>query len=703
VGGSGVISTPGPRSTLPPSVLGLLTLAVMAAGIVVAVPAWAGPNVNCSAGADLQGTLSLAPPGSNILIQGTCRGNFVIAGKSLTLTGNPTATLDGMESGHTLEVTTNNVLHLVHLTVTGGGSVESGAGVDAVGSVTLNHVTVTRNEATSSTTAAGGGVASKQNITVTSSTITSNRADAAGNNSSAIGGGLVASHDITITDSTIAGNVATSQSAAGGPSAAGGGIGQGGLLTVTNSKITGNRIGISGDGGFASGSAVFTSGASGAVILKGSVVSGNEAGAVSTTTSDTTAGPTVYSRTSFVTISGSTVSNNVATARAASAPAEAFVVPGVAADTTLTAKNSVFRGNTGTARGSKAEIGGAGLFAVDGTVGVAHLNHVTVSGNSGKAIASAGEAEAFAAVYATHDVTMLRSTVNRNALIAVAEGGDATAVAGLLVEHALTTTASTVSRNAASAQTTSAGSTAGAVGGLTALRATVRNSTIALNVATGSSANPGGTTLAQGAGIYLPSATMASSLVDDTIAGNRASGTGATVTAQGGGLWANPVATLQSTIVAQNLAATGADCFGGPTSKGYNLIGKTGGCSYTKKGTDHVNVNPQLGTLGTHGGPTETIGIKAASPAHDAVPPLVCPFHADQRGVHRPEGPKCDIGAFELKPGEIVAAPLGSPPLGSTGPRTEAAPAGTGVSDALFDQISSARRPLGSCCGRLRI
>ena len=683
-----------PRSNVRRSVLGPLTAALVTAGFAVTSPAWAGPTVNCSGGGDLQAKITAAPPGSTILVEGTCRGNFVIKGKALTLRGNPSATLDGMASGHTLAVTTNNVLHLVHLTVTGGGAVESGAGVYATGSVTLSHVTVTRNEATSSTTAAGGGIASKQSITVTSSKITFNRADAAGNSSAAIGGGLVATHDITITDSTVTGNVATSQSAAGGPNAAGGAIGLGGLLTVTDSKLTGNRIGISGDGGFASGSAVFTAGASGAVVLKGSVVSGNTAGAVSTTTSDTSAGPTVYSRSSSVTISGSTVADNVATARAPSAPGEAFAIPGVAAMTSLTTKNSVIRGNTGSATGSKAEVGGAGLFAVDAAVGVAHLIHTTVSGNSGKATASAGEAQAFAAVYATHDVTMLRSAVDHNALTAFAKGGGATAVAGLLVDHALTSTSSTVSRNAASARTTSAGFTAGAVGGLTAVKATVRNSTIALNTATGSSASPGGTTLAQGGGIYLPSTTVASSLVDDTLAGNRASGTGGTVKAQGGGLWAHPVAFLQSTIVAQNLAAAGPDCFGGPASKGYNVIAKTGGCSYAKKTTDHVNLNPHLGTLGRHGGPTQTIGIKATSPAHDAVPTLVCPFHADQRGVHRPQGQKCDIGAFELKPGEVVAAPLGSPIPSSTGPRTEPTPAGGASTDALFEQIRSAGPPL---------
>ena len=41
------------------------------------------------------------PAGSTLLVKGTCVGNFVI-GKSLTLQGNPTATLDGNQASHTV-------------------------------------------------------------------------------------------------------------------------------------------------------------------------------------------------------------------------------------------------------------------------------------------------------------------------------------------------------------------------------------------------------------------------------------------------------------------------------------------------------------------------------------------------------------------------------------------------------------------------
>jgi hypothetical protein len=38
------------------------------------------------------------------------------------------------------------------------------------------------------------------------------------------------------------------------------------------------------------------------------------------------------------------------------------------------------------------------------------------------------------------------------------------------------------------------------------------------------------------------------------------------------------------------------------------------------------------------------------SPAIDAILKSACPLDVDQRNVHRPQGPRCDIGAYERKP-----------------------------------------------------
>jgi hypothetical protein len=50
--------------------------------------------------------------------------------------------------------------------------------------------------------------------------------------------------------------------------------------------------------------------------------------------------------------------------------------------------------------------------------------------------------------------------------------------------------------------------------------------------------------------------------------------------------------------------------------------------------------------LANNGGPTDTQALLAGSPALDAGNNSTC-LATDQRGVTRPQGPACDIGAFE--------------------------------------------------------
>jgi CSLREA domain-containing protein len=130
-------------------------------------------------------------------------------------------------------------------------------------------------------------------------------------------------------------------------------------------------------------------------------------------------------------------------------------------------------------------------------------------------------------------------------------------------------------------------------------------------------------------------------------------------------------AILSNTILAGNTFATSyapdapqyaADCALGLriedaapiTSEGYNLIQDTQ-CNLQGDQTGNIiGVDPKLAPLGDNGGPTETHLLLDDSPAIDAGNPdtpgsdeRACPA-ADQRGVARPLGGRCDIGAVEV-------------------------------------------------------
>lgn len=64
-------------------------------------------------------------------------------------------------------------------------------------------------------------------------------------------------------------------------------------------------------------------------------------------------------------------------------------------------------------------------------------------------------------------------------------------------------------------------------------------------------------------------------------------------------------------------------------------------------GVGNLDADPLLGGLGDNGGATPTMLPGAGSAAIDASPDPDCPA-TDQRGVTRPQGPQCDIGAVEV-------------------------------------------------------
>ena len=108
---------------------------------------------------------------------------------------------------------------------------------------------------------------------------------------------------------------------------------------------------------------------------------------------------------------------------------------------------------------------------------------------------------------------------------------------------------------------------------------------------------------------------------------------------------------LQNSILALNtVVSEGPDCYGAVGSSGYNLIGNNSGCTFTATTGDLVNVNARLGLLIGFPG---YIPLLSGSPAIDAGNPAIsgsggnaC-LATDERGVTRPVGIRCDIGAYE--------------------------------------------------------
>lgn len=161
------------------------------------------------------------------------------------------------------------------------------------------------------------------------------------------------------------------------------------------------------------------------------------------------------------------------------------------------------------------------------------------------------------------------------------------------------------------------------------------NSTISNNA----TANDGG-------GVFIHSGT--SEIRSSTVSAN-------TALAQGSGVVNRGASALANTIIAGNL---GGDCSGPFTSLSRNLD-SDGTCGLSPASGDLPNTDPLLGPLTDNGGPTLTHSLLPGSPAIDAIPVADCidtdgnPITADQRGVSRPQGPACDIGAYEAEPPDV--------------------------------------------------
>jgi CSLREA domain-containing protein len=189
----------------------------------------------------------------------------------------------------------------------------------------------------------------------------------------------------------------------------------------------------------------------------------------------------------------------------------------------------------------------------------------------------------------------------------------------------LTVTDSTFSGNNATSE-------GGGIRNQNATALTVTNSTFS-----GNSATEGGGLMAAGD----------LTVTNSTFSGNSAiSGGGINI---GGG----EIMTLRNTIVANSPSGGNCRNNGILTDGGYNIDDGTT-CGFSQANNSLPSTDPKLASgLANNGGPTKTIKLLKGSPAINAIPRGTngcgTTVTTDQRGVKRPQGSGCDIGAFEKK------------------------------------------------------
>jgi CSLREA domain-containing protein len=387
--------------------------------------------------------------------------------------------------------------------------------------------------------------------------------------------------------------------------ASGAGVTNFGTLTVINSTFSGNSA--SSGGGIVNLS-------SGVMTVSNSTFSGNS------TTGSGNGGGILSNGT--LTVNNSTFSNNSATDS------------GGGIDNyggTLTVNNSTFSGNSAT-------VSGGGIENYDGTLTVSNS---TFSGNS--ANYGGGGIDNYGGT-----LTVSNSTISNNSATGIGGGG------GILNNGTLTVNNSTFSGNSA---TVSGGGIENYDGTLT-----VSNSTFSGNSANyggGGIDNYGGTLTVSNSTISNNSATGIGGgggiLNNGTLTVNNStfSGNSATVSGGGGGIRINGgSATIRNTIIANS--ENGGECVGTLSgTNNNNLIDdNVNACGLTNGMNGNIiAANPNLGALT---GSPAYFPLTAGSLALNAGDNATCAA-TDQRGVFRPQGGQCDIGAFEMS---VVSLPL---------------------------------------------
>jgi CSLREA domain-containing protein len=299
---------------------------------------------------------------------------------------------------------------------------------------------------------------------------------------------------------------------------------------------------------------------------------------------------------------------------------------------------------------------GGGIYST----GTLELNHSSVVSNS---ITTAANDSYGGGIYSAGTLLLFSSTVSHNNTYGHhCHGG------GIRNAGTLTMDNSTVSHNSASTGSAGDGGGIHSVGGSSSV--TLNNSTVSNNRSNGGGSG-GGLWNSDGSNMELTNSTVSGNvssrnggginntgnstltLNNSTISHNNASDSG-------GGIWndGDSLVSFKNSVIAENTASSaGPDCrnIATFTSGDYNLVGDNSGCPFAPQTNDQVGVNSLLGPLQDNGGPTETCALLSGSPAINAIPVGSCtdhqgmPITTDQRGVLRPQGAACDMGAYEVQ------------------------------------------------------
>jgi hypothetical protein len=492
-------------------------------------------------------------------------------------------------------------------TFTGNHADLAGGGFAALSSPTVSGSTFTENSAGVGGTPSGddefdgAGFASLGAATVSGSTFTGNffgDGDSTCEECSVSGAGFWTIGGATVHSSTFSGNLADCDQDCGG---AGGAISSLGDVVVDGSSFRDNNAGC--DGGCeALGGAIFAP----STEVTGSSFADNVAGCSGQCDN---LGGAIF--TGGYTVAGSTFTGNAARcASECAAFGGAIASAGLVADATSYAPEAQARSTSGWGGAD-----GPSIAAVD--PGVMTISQSTFSGNAGTCDDGACGASGGALfVIEPESLSIDSSTFDHN--VATFEGGAIDLQADLDPPVSLT------------------------------------NSTVTQNTS-----GEGGAVVFNAGPASIAYDTIVQNIVEAPPTPEPFAVTPANLTAS------EPV--FFATIIALPIGSSLNCDVAGDSSQGYNFSDDAS-CGFDQA-TDKVTTpnDPGLGALGANGGPTPTMLPQTGSPVIDAIPAAACQtgiaagIAVDQRGVTRPQGPGCDIGAVEVEVLAPTPAPTPSP------------------------------------------